>query len=196
MKDVNRVYISGRITRVGHLTARPNFAYLNIFLQEIPVVVRYGGKSYVQQKVEALHQAMKNHPNPYATVGGDAFMQQKRSSDDRPTNWEVSTKDTDFVYSQFPVCDACFAQVRGKLLSVVPGQDRTWAEVESSYFSKNPKDSEDKGSWKPRVVRVLLDKPWGVDMVGHHIVIMGTIRAADGKERNVVHVAALSSIVL
>jgi hypothetical protein len=196
MKDVNKVYISGRVTRVGHLTAKPNFAYLNICVNDVPVVVRYGGRSYTQQQVEALHSNMKAHTNPHAVIGGDAFIQQKRSKDDRPANWEVSTKDTDFIYSQFPVCDMCLAQIRGKLLSIAPSQSGTWAEVESSYFSKNPKDPEDKGCWKPRVVRVLLDKSWGVDMAGRHIAVMGAIHATDSVGRGVVHVAAFSSVVL
>lgn len=208
MKDVNKVYLSGPITSTGHLTARPNYAFLNLYISGIPVVVRYGGKNYNQRQLEIMYQGIKDHPAPWAVVGGDAFMQQCRNKDDRPANWEVSAKETDFAYSQYPMTEYCFVQVRGRIpqtqgslapdaVEVYPGTKAAvmWATIESSYFSKNPSKPEDKGSWKDRLVRVKLDRPWGQNIVGHKMMVSGIIvpKRTDGQP--LVHVLAFDTLV-
>ena len=165
MKDANKVFICGK-AKPGRCTIRDNFAYVNLEMNGIPVVISYGGSKYNKSQVPDL----SSYKELDVIVGGDAYIDSNKGK------WEVKVRNTDFaiINEAEPMA---FAQIRGKVMRAENDSNgMLWAEVGSSYFSKNPSTGE--GTWKDRLIRINIGTSLEASLIdGKRISVVGSLGA-------------------
>lgn len=96
--------------------------------------------------------------------------------------WNVKVKLSGINISTTP-CTRPFslAQVQGKIVDQSQEGDHTVAVIGTSYFSKNPQDENDRGSWKNRMVRIVYPAEHSFE-TGQSIFCFGTVHDKRGDD--------------
>ena len=167
MKDINHVTLMGKVTRVRHCTIKDKFAFLNINVDNVPVSMNLGGNKYKQEFAKKLEQTLR--AGCYITIF-DGFMDMSKG--DTPVK-QVVVRDDGFTISQSPIVSFSLVNIVGTVteLSIIDGN--LFCTVGASYYSKKP--GEQKGTYKDRFIKIMLDKQWQADITNRKIVIHGVL---------------------
>ena len=166
LMDINNVILSGRVTKVRHCTIKDKFAYLNINISELPVLINLVGNKYNQKLAEDITEFFKG--DAYIAVNSAIL---DSSKGDRPIKQIVIKND--FSLSVDPLPEFSIAAVRGKILNYELQEGNVIATIGASYYSKKP--GESKGEYKNRLVKAKLEKNYTDNIVGAFMSTHGSL---------------------
>lgn len=162
MGDFNNVTLAGRLVKPT-LKNRGGKDYFDAKVQcdpsgeAFPVgVSAFANTKELKEKAEKIIQDFEAGMTQVVIYGGQESGYIK---DDEYRFYSVNIRLNDVtLLASAPTAPRNSAEFRGKIHEIESDDTVDWLVLGASYFSRNPKDPEDEGSWKDKFIRISVPK--------------------------------------